>query len=202
MAKEKSVLAVDYKNGIIWLDGVITPKTAYNFERAIRKFKKSDVSEITFYIRGPGGDVFSTLYMMELIKNSGLRIGCVAHDYANSGCLMLTQAGLWIAALPKTKFLFHQTNHVFYNGSQFNSSDLTEAAQCLQFLDGIQLKWLFSKGRQLERIYYLFRSEAVVTVPQAIKLGLVDCYFKKDDFLKDRNRIRKILRSKTKKVRT
>src|SRR3989338_6879521 len=109
MVKEKSILVVDYKNRIIWIDGTITEKMASSFGKIINKLNRLEVVPIVLYIRGPGGDPWSTFSMINDIVNSPSSVGCVAHGYVASGCFTLTQGGAWRAAIAGTKFVFHST---------------------------------------------------------------------------------------------
>lgn len=182
---EKSIFSVDYKEKIIWLEGNINQRVAYNFERAIARFKRLKLDNITFFISGSGGDVFAVFYMVGVIRNSGLRIGCVAHGYVASGCFILTQQALWTAALPKSRFVFHKVTDIYDSRDEesVNLINYLYGIERTRFLDHFQLDIFFRKGRLLREIYYLFMKDAKITVPKAIKLGLVDCYFSKKEFL-------------------
>ena len=62
----------------------------------------------------------------------------------------------------------------------------------LKYIDFIQLSWFSLRGRPVEKIYDLFHKEKVLSVCAAKKLCLIDSYYSKGDFRKDRRRIKKI----------
>lgn len=200
--KKETVLLADYKRKIIWLDGEIGRKISSKFLKILQNFKKRELDEITFYVRGIGGDFSPTFSMIKAIRGSGLHIGCVAHDYVNSGCFVLIQAGQWTAALPKTRFGFHRAvlNFRSCGRSTLSSLDLIEETAKLELINLIQLEQLLLRGREVEEIFSLFYHDANLSVPQAIRLGLVDSYFDKRQFLKDGKIIKQISRNKTQDI--
>ena len=201
MKKEKSVLAVDYKERIMWFDGSITPKIASRFSRVIGKLNKLKTEPIVFYIRGPGGDPWSTFDMMNDITQSRSPVACVAHDYVASGCFTLTQAGVLRAALPGTKFVFHsavglsRANKV---GIEQTQQELIDWVERLKLIDYVQFFWFSMRGRPVEMIQEMIKSDYVLSLPMAKKFKLMDAYFKKADFFKDRKRIREVIKKKKK----
>ena len=170
---------------------------AKKFLKILRRFKSYGLDEITLYIRGAGGDFSSVFVMARAMRESGLKIGCVAHDCVNSGCFMLTQAGVWVAALPKTIFGFHRAclqTEIPRKG--FNASGLAQLSGVANLLDSIQLKYFLLRGRYVEDIFFLFCHDADIDVSQAMRLGLIDCRFSQKEFKRDRNRIYKVMRNK------
>jgi len=63
--------------------------------------------------------------------------------------------------------------------------------------NAVQLSWFLRKGQPADQICRLFNNEALISLPKAIKLKLMDSYFKKEDFLKDRRIVRRLLRAKS-----
>ena len=202
MSKERSILVADYKNRIIWFDGSITQKTASRFSKIVDRLNKLQIAPIVLYIRGPGGDPWSAFSMANDILISPSPIGCVAHDYAASGCFTLIQSGAWRAALPRTKFSFHSAEGMSYahkKDIQQTQKDLSDWVERLRFIDVIQFFWFSMKGRPVEAIQTMLKSSQALSVPQAKEFKLLDSYFKKSDFVKDQRRIREII-SKRRKI--
>ncbi len=190
---------VDYKHRIIWLDGTVTQKTASKFGNILNKLNRFKVAPIVFYIRGPGGDPWATISMINDITNSQSPVGCVAHGCVASGCFTLTQAGLWRAALPGTKFVFHSAEG-FSRASKKNiqqtQKEISDWLERLRLADFIQFLWFSMKGRPVSMIQEMLKANVVLNLPGAIKFCLVDSCFSKKDFVRDKKLIRKIQRAK------
>lgn len=197
MSKEKSILVADYQNRVIWFDGSITQKTARRFSKILAKLNKLKKDPIVFYIRGLGGNPWATFSMINDIHNSPSPVGCVAHGHVASGCFTLTQPGTWRAALPGTKFFFHSAVTVSYpskKNRELTQSELNTCLDKLRLADWIQFFWFSMRGRPVEMIQDMLKSNKSLSLPKAKKFKLMDISFKKSDFLKDRKSIRKILR--------
>ena len=198
--REKSVLAVDYKSRVIWLDGSITEKMAFRFGKIINKLNKIQVAPIVLYIRGPGGNPWSVFSMINDIFNSPSPVGCVAHSYVASGCFTLTQAGKWRGALPGTKFFFHSADGVSYPSKkeiQQTQEDIGHWLERLKLADFMQFFYFSMRGRPVQMIWEMLKTNTKLSIPMAIKFQLIDNYFNKKDFLADRKFIRKIIKAKT-----
>lgn len=196
---EKSILTVDYKNRVIWLDGSITQRVASRFGNIINKLNRFKVAPIVLYIRGPGGDPWSTISMFNDITESPSPIGCVAHGYVASGCFTLTQAGVWRAALPGTKFIFHSADGLSYASKkdrQQTQKQISDWLERLKLADFFQFFCFSLRGRPISMIQEMLKDNKVLSMPRAIKLHLIDKYFDKEDFLEDRKLIKKIQRAK------
>lgn len=200
MRREKSILVADYKNRIIWFDGSITQKTASKFGDILNKLNRIKVAPIIFYVRGPGGDPWSTFAMINDVNNSPSPVGCVAHEYVASGCFTLTQAGVWRAALSGTKFVFHSAGGFSYackKDIEQTQKDISDWLERLMLVDFVQFFWFSLRGRPVQMIQEMLKSNAVLSVPRAIKLHLIDSYYNRNDFLEDRRVIRKLIKDKS-----
>ena len=199
---EKSDLVADYKERFVWLDGCITPKLADKFRRVMARLNKSEPAPIVLYIRGPGGEPHSALAMMNDIVNSKSPVVIVAHDFVNSACFLITQAGACRLAMAGTTFTFHPAVAVVFKKKykedeiQFTQAELIDSLERLRLTDGIQLTWFLKKGRPTQRIFNLFRVETTISVPKAQKLRLIDDYYDKKDFIKDRRIANRLLKAK------
>ena len=196
---EKSILLVDYKHRIIWLDGSITPKMAFRFEKIMNKLNKIKIAPVILYIRGPGGNFWATISMINDISNSPSPVGCVAHGCVASGCFTLTQAGVWRAALPGTKFIFHSAegfSRAFKKGIQQTQKEISDWLERLRLVDFLQFFWFSIRGRPVSMIQEMLKANMVLSLPVAIKFHLIDKYFDKQDFIHDRALIKKIQKAK------
>jgi len=198
--EKESVLVASYKERFIWLDGEINPRVAYRFKRMLAKLNKLKTSPIIFYVRGPGGNPHSTFFMMSEIVASSGPVAVVAHGLVNSGSFTITQAGAHRLALPGTKFTFHPAEGYFKENSKglvrLGQDQFTESLRRLMLIDAIQLSWFFKKGRPTKVIFDLFRAETTLSLPQARKLHIIDDYYNRKEFLRDRRIARKLIKAK------
>ena len=192
---EKSILIVDYQNRIVWFDGSITHRIAIKFGNIIKKLNEKQIAPITFYIRGLGGNPWSMISMFNDIMQSPSPIGCVAHDYVASACFTLTQAGVWRAALPGTKFLFHSADgfsRATKRNIQQTQQEISDWLERLKLADLMQFFYFSLRGRPVQAIHEMLKANMALSLPRAIQFFLVDKYFNRKDFLQDRQLIRKI----------
>ncbi len=197
---EKSELVVDYKHRIIWLDGTITCKMASRFGNILNKLNKTRIAPIILYVRGPGGDPWATISMINDISNSQSPVGCVAHDCVASGCFTLTQAGVWRAALPGTKFVLHSAeglSHASKKDIQQTQKEISDWLERLRLVDFLQFFWFSMRGRPVSMIQEMLKANTVLSLPRAIKFRLVDRYFSRRDFIEHKKLIRKIQKAKS-----
>lgn len=192
---ERKVLLVDYKNRFIWFDGEINARIAKRFTRILRNLNRLKCSMIVFYIRGIGGDFHPALDMMNAITDSDSPVAIVAHDFVNSGCFLITQAGHHRLALAGTKFGFHRSVFHFKQGINLGRHELLEFIEKARVLDAIQLGWFSRKARSTKEVFDLLDDEATISLKKAKDLGLMDDYYKKEDFLKDKRIVSKMLRA-------
>jgi len=191
----RKTLLVDYDNRFIWLDGEITAGIAKRFAHMLRKLNRLKCSMIIFYIRGIGGDFHPALDMMNAITASDSPVAIVAHDFVNSGCFLITQAGHHRLALAGTKFGFHRSVWNFKQNIDLGRHELLEFVERGRVLDTIQLSWFFRKAQSVEEVFNLFDDEARIGLKKAKDLGLIDDYYKKEDFLKDKKVVNRMLRA-------
>lgn len=194
----KSILLCNYEDRTIWLEGEITDRVARNFKKYLEKMNKSGSGPIVFYISGAGGDIFLCLDMIYAVRKSGSPVASVAHGQVNSASFLLTQSGHTRLALPGTKFGFHRVVSRGIPPSAKESSMSVryhlEAISQLSLADALQLVIFLRRGRPVKQVFTLFKDEAILSVAQAIKLGLMDYYFKESDFEKDKKKFKNMYR--------
>lgn len=196
--KEKSVLVASYKERFIWLDGVITRRTATVFRKMLTRLNRHKPAPIFLYIKGTGGDYYSTILMARYVERSLSPICIVAHGFVVSGCFLLTQASRYRLAMAGTKFRFHPAALMLREGVKFiEQQEILDMLGRAKVCNAVQLSWFLRKGQPADQICRLFNNEALISLPKAIKLKLMDSYFKKEDFLKDRRIVRRLLRAKS-----
>jgi hypothetical protein len=193
---QKSVIVSDRNSRIIWIDGRIDKKLADKFSKKIKSFNKK-CAPIFIYIKGPGGDAHAAFQIMNDIENSDSPVATIAHDYVASACFLITQAGNHKLALPGTTFGFHRSNLYFKRYIEgIEQSEVVAQLDRLRLVDALQLGWFLRKGRPTKEVFDLFHEGARISLSKAKKLNLIDDYYKKEDFLRDRRLINGILKAK------
>lgn len=197
--KKNWQIAVSPEERFIWFEGEINRQSVRAFARCLIKLNNDGSEPIFFYLTGGGGFIDSYLDMVIAINNSRSKIFCVAHGWVASASFMLTQAvpAGFRLAMAGTKFKFHRAVDIVQSvipGSQFTQEDYLNDFKELARLDGLELAMFFLKCRPDCRgeITALQQAEKIISVNKAIKLGIIDNYFDKHDFFKDR-RIAKAL---------
>lgn len=200
MGKENFKLVSSLEERFIWFDGEISIQAAKAFIKRLAQLNNCGTEPIFFYISGPGGSLDPYLDMVIAINNSKSKVFCVSHSVVGSVSFMLTQAvpvGFRLA-VTGTKFMFHRAIDCLIDpikaGTNITQEDYLNSFKTLARLDGFELAMFFLKCRPDCRgeITELLRVEKVISVSKAIKLGIIDNYFDKKDFMKDR-RIAKAL---------
>jgi len=195
--KGTSVLVSDIDARFIWFEGLITPKTAVDFGRMLAKINRSssESTPIYFYIKGVGGEINSTIAMAQYIEGSPSPVCVVAHGLVASGCFLLTQAGKSRLAMAGTKFKFHPAAMGLNKKIKFiEQRELYHVLDKAKISNAVQLSWFLRKGKPADVICRLFADVAVMGLPKAIRLNLVDHYFKEADFYKDRRIARRLIK--------
>ena len=200
MAAGKQLLVVDYQERVVWLDGEITAKTAKIFRAIMTKLNKKRCSPIGIYVRGPGGNIFACLEMMDEIDRSSSPVFCVGHGYLRSGSFLLIQAAARRLAVAKTRFTFHKAgdhSSIYKNVSsvKYTQAYYQDRLEKLRLIDAVQLRWFLKRSKQAEKLMGSFHKEATIGIKQAQELGVLDNYFKDKEFKKDRRVIKRILRN-------
>lgn len=181
------------KERFIWFEGGINRQSARAFIKQLIKLNNEGSEPIFFYLSGPGGGLYACLDMIIAINNSKSKIFCVAHDWVGSASFMLTQSvpvGFRLA-IAGTKFKFHRTIDIRQSikpGTQWTQEDYLTDIKDLVRWDGVELAMFFLKCRPdcRQEITELQQIEEILSVKRAIGLGIIDNYFNKKDFLKDR----------------
>jgi len=200
MIADKKLLVVDYRERIVWLDGEITARIAERFRVIMAKLNKKRCSPIGIYVRGPGGNIFACLEMMDEIERSDSPVFGVGHGYLKSGSFLLIQAAIRRLAVAGTKFTFHKAedhSSIYKNTDsiRYTQDYYRERLENLKLIDAVQLRWFLRRSRRSEKVIDLFQEEATVGIKQAQELGVLDNYFKEKEFQEDRRIIKRILRN-------
>ena len=194
--KETSVLVSDIDARFIWFEGEIFPGTAKIFARLLSKMNSSpEFGPIFFYIKGIGGDYAVTMEMAKCIERSPDPVCTVAHGYVGSGCFILTQAGQKRLAMDGTKFTFHPAAIGIRKGLEnLEQNEIHKLLNWAKVTNAVQLSWFLRRGEPAATICELFQGGAVIGLRKAIKLKLIDAYYKKSDFYKDRRIARRLIK--------
>ena len=196
MRKKTFKLVSSDQERFIWLEGVINRQTAGEFIKQLTKLNNDGSDPIFLYVSGPGGLLDSCLDMIIAINNSKSKVLCVAHGEVASSSFVLTQAATigFRLAIAGTKFKFHRALYKYKlavsikAGTSISQEDYLARLKILTKFDGVILAMFFLKckpNRRME-IIELQQAEEILSVKRAISLGIMDNYFDKKDFSKDR----------------
>ena len=198
--KVKTNLVVDYEDRFIWLDGHITSLVASRFVKMLAKLNRLECSPIIFYIKGPGGNPYPTFWMMSEIEASASPVAIVAHEYVNSACFTITQAGVHRLALKGTRFSFHPVEFDISNNQKVirtTQQELMGVLDSLRLIDAMQLLWFLKRSRPVKKVMRLFIEDSTIGLSKARKLKIIDDYYEESDFLKDKRRAMKLIKTQT-----
>lgn len=204
MGKEIFRLVSSRKERFIWFEGEISRQAAKAFIKRLSQLNNCGTEPIFFYISGPGGSLEPYLDMVVAINNSKSKVFCVSHGWVGSVSFMLTQSvpiGFRLAVIG-TKFVFHRAIDCLIEqikaGTNITQEDYLEDFKTLARLDGLVLAMFFLKCRPDCRgeITELLQAEKIISVNKAIKLGIMDNYFDKQCFLKDRRIVKALLKQR------
>lgn len=111
-----------------------------------------------------------------------------------SAALTIFQGGVARYALAGTKFIFHQACTIVPIEKKCNlmvkARDYLKMFHALKRADAITLREL-SRNIETRKAEVFLAREAEIGVAQAIKLGMVEGYFDRKEFLRDQRRLSK-----------
>lgn len=96
------------ETGIILLNEAITHESAANIvDQFYACYAKAPAEPITIYINSPGGDVYSSLMIVDVIRTSPVPVIGVVSGMAGSGALLLLEACHHRLIMPNSLLFWH-----------------------------------------------------------------------------------------------
>lgn len=200
MKKREFEVVSSCKERFIWFEGEINLVSARQFIQALNKLNKKISGNIFVYISGRGGLVYPCFDMMGAIENSKNSVFCVAHGEVSSSSFLLIQGARvgYRFAVSGAKLGFHRAINVVVStvkaGAILTQDDYIKNLKTLELLDAMELAILFRRSSKKDEIMKLQKEEATIGVAKAKRVGIIDGYFDKKDFLKDRRIARALIR--------
>ncbi len=177
----------DIEQRFIFLKGDILPITQTLIENSLKRLRDIDSKkEINFYITGTGGDSHASMRIHQFIRQANVGVNTICVDLVKSGSFLISQAGKKRFATKETDFGFHMAKDTRDGvGEAMKECDLNakkhlEMAHNLLLLDAMQLFILGERGRPFSEIKKLLSKNAVISVPKALELNLIDGVFPKN----------------------
>lgn len=197
MVFSKGAVVSSPEHGFVWLEGEIAEGIVPVFRTYLRKVKRTAVPgvPVVVYITGPGGFIGATDPLFRLIEEFPRPAITVAHGHVCSASFLLTQAGASRYAVARTMFHFHLTRVVLKPHVEIQLT----TQLCQEILEGIvqgdaQSLAIFGKrGMPLNRLQGLLAREALISLPTARELCLIDGVWPNDVFLRHQRIARKLI---------
>src|SRR3989344_4871331 len=196
--KPELILVADYVERFIWFEGeeLITHSLASGIISILNKLNRISDQPITFFISGPGGDVYAFLKIAHAIEKLKSPVVFIAFDYVRSGCFMITQCGKACFGVAGTKFMFHRAVHSWSGEMYMSQKDYLRLLRELMLIDAIQFMAFTKRGSPVKTVLKLFEQEAALSVEQAVALNFAAGIYEKDYFNKYKKMARKLARKK------
>ena len=173
--------------------------TATDYEMLFHKFmaclRDDDKKPINLWIHSPGGDVFATMAIYDLIRNFSVPINTVGIGVCASGASVLLSAGHKRSIFEHTWVMMHQA----FGQVEGDTKTVNSRAGFMNKLEK-QFAKIFSKhtGMTVKEIEDLSNTEKWFTASEALKYKLVDKVVKSNglNINSAKNRAKKTTRRK------
>lgn len=142
----------------------------------IQNMEEESVNEdklkpITIYLNTDGGDLITTIHLIEVIQSSRIPIHVRVLSKACS-------AGLLIALAAKKRFASKNSIFLMHDGSYMLANSSSKAKDTMEFLDALEVKvdnLILSKSKLTHEDYEkLKRKELYCFGDEALKYGFID----------------------------
>lgn len=184
--KPRDVIGGDYKNRVIWLNGILNPDVGVKFQKILAKMNSQGPDEISMLISGPGGHFHTCMDMISMIGRSGSKITAIIFGTVASAVFLLTQAKFKKRiAVVGTSFGFHRGRHKFGKDDEnlvFTQELYEQQLREIALINATQLIYFTASGASSEAIYKMLSIQAVIDTGIAKKLYLVDGLMQRKTF--------------------
>jgi ATP-dependent Clp protease protease subunit len=162
----------------IILNQQIDPSVVERVMLQILKFNEQDDENpdaerkpIELYINSPGGSVYETLVLCDIIKQSKTPVYITVFGYAASGAALITIAGHKRRAYPGTSFLIHQAS----TAESGKLSEINESIKHANRQMGVIKDYILANTKITPKKYkQMEKAEWWLLSGEALELGIVD----------------------------
>ena len=146
-------------------------QTLIGYKKYIKN-KEVDIDKINLYIQSPGGSLFSTLGLIDEIKNYDIPINTYIKGYAASAATLLSVVG-------KERYMYNHSllmiHGVKLSGSVNTLTDVRDLNDNVElYMDIIKNIYLENSNMKEEELEYYFIRDKWMTAKQALHYGLID----------------------------
>ena len=146
-------------------------QTLIGYKKYIKN-KEVDIDKINLYIQSPGGSLFSTLGLIDEIKNYDIPINTYIKGYAASAATLLSVVG-------KERYMYNHSllmiHGVKLTGSVNTLTDVRDLNDNVElYMDIIKNIYLENSNMTEEELEYYFIRDKWMTSKQALHYGLID----------------------------
>ena len=146
-------------------------QTLIGYKKYIKN-KEIDIDKINLYIQSPGGSLFSTLGLIDEIKNYDIPINTYIKGYAASAATLLSVVG-------KERYMYNHSllmiHGVKLSGSVNTLTDVRDLNDNVElYMDIIKNIYLENSNMTEKELEYYFIRDKWMTAKQALHYGLID----------------------------
>ena len=146
-------------------------QTLIGYKKYIKN-KEIDIDKINLYIQSPGGSLFSTLGLIDEIKNYDVAINTYIKGYAASAATLLSVVG-------KERYMYNHSllmiHGVKLTGSVNTLTDVRDLNDNVElYMDIIKNIYLENSNMTEKELEYYFIRDKWMTSKQALHYGLID----------------------------
>ena len=146
-------------------------QTLIGYKKYIKN-KEVDIDKINLYIQSPGGSLFSTLGLIDEIKNYDIPINTYIKGYAASAATLLSVVG-------KERYMYNHSllmiHGVKLTGSVNTLMDVRDLNDNVElYMDIIKNIYLENSNMTEKELEYYFIRDKWMTSKQALHYGLID----------------------------
>ena len=146
-------------------------QTLIGYKKYIKN-KEVDIDKINLYIQSPGGSLFSTLGLIDEIKNYDIPINTYIKGYAASAATLLSVVG-------KERYMYNHSllmiHGVKLTGSVNTLTDVRDLNDNVElYMDIIKNIYLENSNMTEKELEYYFIRDKWMTAKQALHYGLID----------------------------
>ena len=146
-------------------------QTLIGYKKYIKN-KEIDIDKINLYIQSPGGSLFSTLGLIDEIKNYDIPINTYIKGYAASAATLLSVVG-------KERYMYNHSllmiHGVKLTGSVNTLMDVRDLNDNVElYMDIIKNIYLENSNMTEKELEYYFIRDKWMTSKQALHYGLID----------------------------
>ena len=163
----------------IWLLGWIKQSSFLTLHKILEKLDSISHELIRFFIKSEGGERTASLNIHHALHNTLSPVETIGFGNVASGGLLVLQGGDKRVATPKCKLKLHRACVKLKTGREYNAEGLNHVSRGLMQYDSDAIYILTSRGSDSKIIIDLFKKDAVLNAPKALRFKIIDSIWRK-----------------------